>query len=365
MWNRGVRPSCKPQFEYSLQENGVVPRRFKRLLLAKGGGFCLGGQDSGRASLSLVLEVLPEEANLIPPYTVLHFRVERGDILSCFVNFEATSQSIRKNNNNIDLLVSRWSKDTHTFVFPWGDGGPTLQDSAVLMRLSTRRPVTFDPSNLSSTDLRTYPPGTVPPAGQAIEVNGKILDSNLHLVVSLARGDFVQLRPLFLSSLFHRLDQVHVDTKRSMGSYDMWSRVSSTKSSGKHIDDFGRFFPCPYAEPVDGALLTSFFSEDQRIVDFQTEGVSILASTLVVFAAACPCSLPTLCTERARSVLYCPDNVARQFGYEQGAPGPASPLKSYIEGIRRFTRAYVEELSACYEINCDISEEWQGDLLYG
>ncbi|KAG5524519.1 hypothetical protein RHGRI_031250 [Rhododendron griersonianum] len=43
--------------------------------------------------LSLVPEVLPEEADLIPPSSVLHFRMERGDIHSCFVNYEATSHA--------------------------------------------------------------------------------------------------------------------------------------------------------------------------------------------------------------------------------------------------------------------------------
>ncbi|KAF7154581.1 hypothetical protein RHSIM_Rhsim01G0170000 [Rhododendron simsii] len=62
--------------------------------------------------------------------------------------------SIRKKNTNIDLKVSRWSRDTHTFVFPWGDGGPTLQDTTILMRLSTRGSVALNPSSLSPTDVR-------------------------------------------------------------------------------------------------------------------------------------------------------------------------------------------------------------------
>lgn len=207
--------------------------------------------------------------------------------------------SIRKNNTNIDLMVSRWSKDTHAFMFLWGDGGPTLQDSAVLMRLSTRGAVAFDPSNLSLANARLVdrlrrayteagkcnshfdkegciraspksgktswgcwlryffkdlpPLGTVPPARQATEFNEKMLGSDLHLAgflvywlsffmipdfhyeglnrtvfllaVILARGDFVPLGPLFLGSLFHRLDQVHSNTERSMGHYDMVSVV--------------------------------------------------------------------------------------------------------------------------------------------
>lgn len=119
---------------------------------------------------------------------------------------------------------------------------------------------------------------------------------------------------------------------------------------GKRIEDFARFFPCPYAEPVDGALLTSFFSEDERIVDFRTEGVTVTTSALSAFVVAYPCSLRALCEEGARSVLYRPDRIARQFGNDQGTSGPAPPLKSYVESIRRFTRAFVEELSAGNEI---------------
>ncbi|KAF7153493.1 hypothetical protein RHSIM_Rhsim01G0166800 [Rhododendron simsii] len=337
--------------------------------------------DISEDPLLLTPEVTHEEADLIIPSSVLRFRVERGDIPCCFVNYEAVSQapahwgdwvesvlsspdfvhalrasralepvrlstelSIRKNNTNLDLMISRWSKDTHTFVFPWGDGGPTLQDTAVLMRLSTRGSVALDPSNLSPADARLVerlrkayteagkygsrfdregrvrappksgktswgcwlryffkdlpPPGTAPPAGQASEFHGKI----------------------------------------------------STKPWGKRIDDADAFFPRPYAEPVEGALPTSFFSEDDRVVDFQTEGVSVSASALAAFAAACPCSLPALCAEGARSVLYRPDRVARQFGYDQGAPGQAPPLKSYVESLRRFTRAFVGELTEGFTV---------------
>ncbi|KAF7149794.1 hypothetical protein RHSIM_Rhsim02G0054600 [Rhododendron simsii] len=337
--------------------------------------------DISEDPLLLTPEVTHEEADLIIPSSVLRFRVERGDIPCCFVNYEAVSQapahwgdwvesvlsspdfvhalrasralepvrlstelSIRKNNTNLDLMISRWSKDTHTFVFPWGDGGPTLQDTAVLMRLSTRGSVALDPSNLSPADARLVerlrkayteagkygsrfdregrvrappksgktswgcwlryffkdlpPPGTAPPAGQASEFHGKI----------------------------------------------------STKPWGKRIDDVDAFLPRPYAEPVEGALPTSFFSEDDRVVDFQTEGVSVSASALAAFAAACPCSLPALCAEGARSVLYRPDRAARQFGYDQGAPGQAPPLKSYVESLRRFTRAFVGELTEGFTV---------------
>ncbi|KAF7126366.1 hypothetical protein RHSIM_Rhsim11G0176600 [Rhododendron simsii] len=353
--------------------------------------------DISEDPLLLTPEVTHEEADLIIPSSVLRFRVERGDIPCCFVNYEAVSQapahwgdwvesvlsspdfvhalrasralepvrlstelSIRKNNTNLDLMISRWSKDTHTFVFPWGDGGPTLQDTAVLMRLSTRGSVALDPSNLSPADARLVerlrkayteagkygsrfdregrvrappksgktswgcwlryffkdlpPPGTAPPAGQASEFHGKI------------EGE--EPRPRIMR----------------------WSGVSSTKPWGKRIDGADAFLPRPYAGPVEGALPTSFFSEDDRVVDFQTEGVSVSASALAAFAAACPCSLPALCAEGARSVLYRPDRVARQFGYDQGAPGQVPPLKSYVESLRRFTRAFVGELTEGFTV---------------
>ncbi|KAF7150326.1 hypothetical protein RHSIM_Rhsim02G0134500 [Rhododendron simsii] len=296
----------------------------------------------------------------------------------------STELSIRKNNTNIDLMVSRWSKDTHTFVFPWGDGGPTLQDTAVWMRLSTRGSVALDPSNLSPTDARLVerlrrayteagkygsrsdregrvrappksgktswgcwlryffkdlpPPGTTPPTGQASEFYGKMYDSDLHLA-----GFLVYWLSFFVIPDFPGGEEPRPLIMR-------WSGVSSTKSWGKRIDDADTFFPRPYAESIEGALPTSFFSENDRIVDFQTSGVTVSASALAAFAAACPCSLPALCAEGIRSMLYRPDKIARQFGYDQGAPGQVPPLRSYVESLRRFTRAFVGELTEGFNV---------------
>ncbi|KAF7146474.1 hypothetical protein RHSIM_Rhsim04G0141600 [Rhododendron simsii] len=224
--------------------------------------------------LSLVPEVSPEEADLIPPSSILRFRVERGDVPSCFVNCEAVSQApiqwrdwaesvlnnpdlvrtlkasralepirlsaelnIWKNNANIDLMVSRWSKDTHTFVCK--AGGP--------LEKSVHR---------GGKDLP--PLGTAPPTRQATKFYGKMYDSDLYLA----------------------------------GFLNYWL-----------------FFLRPYAELVKGALPTSFFSENDRIVDFQTEGVIVSASAQAAFVAACPCSLPALCMEGTRYVLYRPDRT--------------------------------------------------------
>ncbi|KAE9447684.1 hypothetical protein C3L33_20418, partial [Rhododendron williamsianum] len=403
-------------------------------------------------------------SNLDSVYTLMASRALKPIRLS-------TELSIRKNNANIDLMVSRWSTDTHTFVFAWGDGGPMFQDTAILMRLSMRGSVAFDPSNLSPTDARLVdqlrraytaagkcgscfdkegrvrtppksgktswgywlryffmdlpPPGTVPPVGQATEFYGKMYDSDLHLTgflvyrlsffvipdfpyegpnhtvfplaVSLARWDFVPLGPLFLGSLFHRLDQVYIDAERSMGRYNMvsvvhtqflmafclehfpslapsptdisggdeprprimrWSGVSSTKSWGNQIDDVGAFFPRPYAEPIEGALPTSFFSENDRIVDFQTEGVVVSTSALAAFAAACPCSLPALCAEGRAPCCIVPTGAHVEElaeGYNVVAPSSTTPAASHgitiAEPIStvippRMTRAKANEQSS-------------------
>ncbi|KAG5528266.1 hypothetical protein RHGRI_029067 [Rhododendron griersonianum] len=236
----------------------------------------------GGSSLSLVPKVLPEEAS------VLRFRVERGDVPSCFINYDLL---LRRRSNGVtgsrrfwhtltrSIFLELLSKDTHTFVFLWGDGGPTLQDSAVLMRLSTR---------------------------------------------AEGGGSFRPIKPFF-------------------GGYKTGGPTEGSLQGGR---------TCLLRELCLRRASNRVQREDVRFRSppCRTEGTVVPASALFAFVAACPCSLPALCAEGTRSVLYRPDRVSRQFGYDQGAPGPAPPLKGYNESIRRFTRAFVEELSAGYEI---------------
>ncbi|KAF7150821.1 hypothetical protein RHSIM_Rhsim02G0144900 [Rhododendron simsii] len=225
------------------------------------------------------------------------------------------------------------------------------------MRLSTRESVVLDPSSLSSADVRLVerlrkaytevgkhgsrfdqegrvratlkssktswgcwlryffkdlpPPGTTLPVGQASEFYGKMYNSDLHLVGYLVYwlSFFVipDFPPLFLGSLFLRLDQVHANTERSMGRYDMVSVAHTQFLMAFCFEHFPSLAPSP-ADISGGALPTSFFSENDRIVDFQTEGITVSASALVAFAAARPCSLPALCAEGTRSMLYRPDS---------------------------------------------------------
>ncbi|KAF7149009.1 hypothetical protein RHSIM_Rhsim03G0108400 [Rhododendron simsii] len=148
--------------------------------------------------------------------------------------------SIHKNNTNIDLMVSRWSKDTHTFVFPWEDGGPTLQDTAVLLRLSTRGSVALDPSTLSSTDARL-----VDRLRRAYTEAGKLASSrdctSRGFLMAFCFEHFPNLAP-------SPADISGGDEPRPR--IMRWSGVSSTK--------------------------------------FPDEGITVTASALVAFSAACP-----------------------------------------------------------------------------
>lgn len=116
--------------------------------------------------LTTTTEIPFEEGDVVDPSSILRLRIERGDFPYSQVHYSALSQpsavwkdwvdavlasenykrvldranileiikisrsfSLNKRNENMDFLVSRWSRDTHTFMFPWGDFGPTLQDT--------------------------------------------------------------------------------------------------------------------------------------------------------------------------------------------------------------------------------------------
>ncbi|KAF7152396.1 hypothetical protein RHSIM_Rhsim01G0166900 [Rhododendron simsii] len=252
--------------------------------------------------LSLVPEVTHEEADLIPPSSVSRFQVERGGIPCCFVNYEAVATG-----------ATGWSKDTHTFVFPWGDGGPTLQDTAILMRLSTRGSVAPDPSSLSPTDARLVDRlrrayTEAGKYGSRFDQEGCVRAPPKSVKTSWGcwlRYFFKDLPPLGTAPPAGGCDELRPRIMR-------WSGVSSTNSWGKRIDDADAFFPRPYAEHVEDALPTSFFSENDRIVDFQTE--------------------------------------ARQFSYDQGAPRQVPLLRNYVESLRRFTKEFVGELTEGFSV---------------
>lgn len=130
-----------------------------------------------------------EEGDLMLPSSVLRLRVERGDFPYSSVQYSSLSTApaywsewvdavvsdddhrrvlkhshileaikisqsltLNKRNKNLDFLMSRWSTDTHTFVFPWGEFSPTLQDTSALLHLSSRGKQEFDPAKARYTD---------------------------------------------------------------------------------------------------------------------------------------------------------------------------------------------------------------------
>ncbi|KAH7858895.1 hypothetical protein Vadar_029158 [Vaccinium darrowii] len=134
-------------------------------------------------------EVSVEDGEMVPPSSVLRLRMERGDFPYSSVQYSALSAppagwhewvedvvgdaahkkilerahileplkisqilTLNRRNENIDFLVSRWSVDTHTFVFPWGEFGPTLQDTTALLHLSSRGKKEFDATRATSAD---------------------------------------------------------------------------------------------------------------------------------------------------------------------------------------------------------------------
>lgn len=58
-----------------------------------------------------------------------------------------------RSNENLEMAVSHWSVDTHTFVWSWGESGPSLEDTFTLMRLHPRNQRLLDLDNLSPDEI--------------------------------------------------------------------------------------------------------------------------------------------------------------------------------------------------------------------
>ncbi|KAE9444658.1 hypothetical protein C3L33_23444, partial [Rhododendron williamsianum] len=159
------------------------------------------------------------------------------------------------------MAVSRWSVDTHTFEWAWGESGPTLEDTFALMRLHPRGLRLLDLDNLSSDETfdmqalyaafaeakragwRFKADGTHRPPPNPRKGGIGFLEYFLSnfvlpnfpsksvspfafpLAACLTHGEAVALGPFFLGCLFNHLEQVHTDMERSLGLYDMISMI--------------------------------------------------------------------------------------------------------------------------------------------
>lgn len=142
--------------------------------------------------LLIVREAPIESADLVLPSSVLRLQVERGDfphsetrfnvggspptdwaawvddvmevpvyreilqrsfvLEAVLISRDLTLPRNDRSNENLEMAVSRWSVDTHTFEWAWGESGPTLEDTFALMRLHPRSLRLLDLDNLSSDE---------------------------------------------------------------------------------------------------------------------------------------------------------------------------------------------------------------------
>ncbi|KAE9447462.1 hypothetical protein C3L33_20640, partial [Rhododendron williamsianum] len=203
-------------------------------------------------------------------------------------------------NKNLEFAWSRWSTNTHSFAWAWGESGLSLEDVSILTRLSLRGGNIVDLAKFTREErdkveaLRTFhkqaqngPIFTAQGVRKAATANAKktSLGSWLRyffkdlqparivapgaardfvvgpqykqrfymavfpLAVLLARGQPVALAPLFLGSLYRQLDLVHADYARSLDRCDHLSMAHSNFLLAYFFEHFRTVAPAPLAFP--------------------------------------------------------------------------------------------------------------------
>ncbi|KAE9444999.1 hypothetical protein C3L33_23103, partial [Rhododendron williamsianum] len=189
---------------------------------------------------------------------------------------------------NLEHACSRWSIDTHSFAWAWGESSLSLEDVVILTRLSLRGASVFDPDKFSRADWeniaelrrlgklaqsgpQTFNPrrrgflgrlrtlSRVPIINSGSIWPGYLLSSFVlpnysadnpsptvfPLAVLLARGEPIALAPLFLGSLYRQLDLVHADLARSLGRCDHLSMVHTSFLLAYFFEHFHTITPLP------------------------------------------------------------------------------------------------------------------------
>ncbi|KAG5552835.1 hypothetical protein RHGRI_010816 [Rhododendron griersonianum] len=446
-------------------------------------------------------EVSMEEDCFISPKSVLRFQVERGEFphcLSAFRNYVvpptafatwadeilgnadfmellrradihcAVVNSLRlvilREQKWMDVVVSRWSTDSHTLPVAWGEIGPTLEDVGCLLRLPMLGKVDPSSGRLSPSqqgvvdalrksvrrekdqgggkkghggvkntftewvrywykDLGASRAGKEAP----VVIDGPGLKEPAHLAAFLAywltwyifpgppkdgvdtalfelaaiiaSGESVPLAPLFLGTLFKRLDMLHDAARRSCGRYDLPIYVAtnflhmffferfpkvapepndfggddgggegepsrsvcrSARWSGSGVRDVrggiadvidieGEFIARPYVNTPKGVFSFNVYSEED-VVTFANKDD---ASTAELFRMSCMMrgELPYFVNGKYGSVTYDPMRVARQFGYDQGVPKSLLPSGAVGDVWKRFLKsAFPVELRSMHTI---------------
>ncbi|KAI8550611.1 hypothetical protein RHMOL_Rhmol06G0121000 [Rhododendron molle] len=441
-------------------------------------------------------EIAVEEGCFVSPKSVLRFQVERGEFPHCLsayrnyvvppaafviwaddilgnANFvellrkadvhRAVMNSLRlvilRERKWMDVVVSRWSSDSHTLPVAWGEIGPTLEDVGCLLRLpmsgkvdpssgrlspsqqgvvdalrkSVRREKGNSGGKKDHTEMKKGPGGVkntftewarywykdlgASKAGEEAPavIDGPGLKAPAHLAAFLAywltwyifpgppkdgvdttlfelaailaSGESVPLAPLFLGTLFKRLDMLHDAARRSCGRYDLpiyvatnflhmflferfpkvapgpnefgvdegggirescrnvcrsarWSGSGVREVRGSIADVLdveGEFVARPYVNTPEGVFPFNVYSEED-VVAFANKDD---ASTAELFRMSCIMrgELPYFVNGKYGSVTYDPMRVARQFGFDQGVPKPLLPSGAVGDVWRRFLKS--------------------------
>ncbi|KAF7129433.1 hypothetical protein RHSIM_Rhsim10G0123400 [Rhododendron simsii] len=355
-------------------------------------------------------EVSVEEGCFISPKSVLRFQVERGEFPHCFSAYRnyvvpptafatwaddilgnadfvellrkadvhrAVVNSLRlvvlRERKWMDVVVSRWSADSHTLPVAWGETGPTLEDVGGLLRLPMLGKDLGASKAGEEAHVVTDGPGLKKPAHLAAFFAHWLtwyifpgppkdgVDTTLfELAAILASGESVPLAPLFLGTLFKRLGMLQDAAQRSCGSYDFGASNSggrgepcrnvcqSARWSGSGIrgvrgsiadvlDVEGEFVARPYVNTPKGVFPFNVYSEED-VVTFANKDE---ASTAELFRMSCMMlgELPYFVNGRYGSVMYDPMRVARQFRFDQGVPKPCLPSGDAGDVWKRFLKS--------------------------
>ncbi|KAK9277971.1 hypothetical protein L1049_027528 [Liquidambar formosana] len=348
---------------------------------------------------------------------------------------------VKRDKQSLEFLLSRWSAETHTFVTAWGEFGITLEDVVVLTWLTPFGEEKWSGIILSPQEQKadealrdavveiggsqkkctlsgwvryfykdfgakgkSAKPGVGHESDYELEafiaywlcrhvleggpedgINGWVFP----LAIRLAGGTRLALAPLFLGTLYHRLDMI----KRSKGRYVVNTYVSTsllqlflyehfrgyapapTKlpatekvkvvESGKrvtkevpcaaprairwadpnkkklsdYIDVAQSFIPRPYVTAIPGVKWLNCSLEADLTIEFATFQGEVPPMYNVYLANLLPGDLPTAVENMATAVFYPADRVARQLGFDQGVPHIFKPGGHHGAADARFTYA--------------------------
>ncbi|KAA8517973.1 hypothetical protein F0562_015447 [Nyssa sinensis] len=173
----------------------------------------------------------------------------------------------RRELGSLGTLVSRWSTTTHNFVTPWGEFNPTFEDVTVLFRLSllgegTSATLAIDEEEIEGHNFLVSCP-TKCASSRCILPMPPEDGPNMTIftfVVKLARGKIIELAPLFLRLLYHRLDIIHEASRRSVGRYDVASYAVTTFLQiflFERFKDYAKPHVFPCTKVLDGKARTT------------------------------------------------------------------------------------------------------------